>query len=76
MIDLLWLSFWLFLPGLLVVGVAAAVTGLRSEFHPLWLGVVGVLTALTAFMPWDGLFIFVVWVAAASVRQIVRIQRA
>jgi hypothetical protein len=75
-IDLLWLSFWLFLPGLFVFGVAAAVAGLRSGFHPMWLGVIGVLGALTAFLPWDGLFVFVVWVAAASVLQIVRILRA
>jgi len=75
-IDLLWLAFWLFLPGLLVFGVAAAVAGLRSDLHPVWLGVIGVLTALTAFLPWDGLFVFVAWVAAASVLQLVRILRA
>lgn len=75
-IDLLWLAFWLFLPGLLVFGVAAAVAGLRSGFHPVWLGVIGVLVALTAFLPWDGLFVFVVWVAAASVLQLVRNRRA
>lgn len=71
-IDLLWLAFWLFLPGLLVFGVAASVAGLRSGLHPLWLGVIGVLVALTAFLPWDGLFVFVAWVAAASVVHIVR----
>ena len=75
-IDLLWLAFWLFLPGLFVFGVAAAVAGLRSGFHPVWLGVIGVLVALTAFLPWDGLFVFVVWVAAASVLQLVRNRRA
>ena len=74
-IDLLWLSFWLFLPGLFVFGVAAAVAGLRSGFHPVWLGVIGVLVALTAFLPWDGLFVFVTWVAAASVLQLLRNRR-
>lgn len=71
-IDFQWLAFWLFLPGLLVFGVAASVAGLRSGFHPKWLGVVGVLVALTAFLPWDGLFVFVPWVAAASVVHLVR----
>jgi hypothetical protein len=72
MIDLLWLAFWLFLPGLFIFGVSAAIAGLRSELHPMWLGVIGILVALTAFLPWDGLFVFVVWVAAASVLQLVR----
>lgn len=71
-IDMLWLAFWLFLPGLLVFGVAASVAGLRSDFQPKWLGVIGVLVALTAFLPWDGLFVFVAWVAAASVVHLVR----
>jgi hypothetical protein len=75
-VDLLWLAFWPFLPGLLVFGVAAAVAGIRSGFHPVWLGVVGVLVALTAFLPWDGLFVFVIWVAAASVLQLIRNTRA
>ena len=72
MIDLLWLAFWLFLPGLLIFGVSAAIAGLRSELHPKWLGVLGILVAITALLPWDGLFVFVVWVAAASILQIVR----
>jgi hypothetical protein len=75
-IDLLWLALWLFLPGLLVFGVAASVAGLRSGFHPRWLGAFGVLVALTAFLPWDGLFVFVPWVAAASVRQLVQDRKA
>lgn len=75
-IDLLWLSFWLFLPGLLVFGASAAVAGLRREYHPVWLGLIGVLVALTAFLPWDGLFVFVAWVGAASILQLSRILRA
>ena len=71
-IDLLWGAFWLFLPGLLVVGVAASVAGLRSPFHPKWLGIIGVGVALAALFPWDGLFVFVAWVAADSVRQLVK----
>ena len=71
-IDLLWVAFWLFLPGLLTVGVAASVAGLRSSFHPRWLGIIGVGVALTAFLPWDGLFVFVVWVAADSIRTLVK----
>lgn len=71
-IDLLWLAFWPFMPGLLVFGVAAAVAGLRSAFHPVWLGVVGIITALTAFLPWDGLFVFVAWIAAAALVQLVK----
>lgn len=66
-IDLLWLAFWLFLPGLLVAGIAATAAGLRSSFHPVWLGIIGVATAVTAFVPWDGLFVYIVWVAAASI---------
>ena len=75
-VDLLWLAFWLFLPGLFVFGVSASVAGLRSGFHPLWLGVIGVLTALTAFLPWDGLFVFVAWVGAASVFHLVTFTKA
>lgn len=75
-IALLWLAFWLFLPGVLVFGIAAAVSGLRSTFHPKWLGVIGVLTALTAFVPWDGLFVFVIWVAAASVARLLSLWRS
>ena len=71
-IDLLWVAFWLFLPGLLTVGVAASVVGFRSSFHPRWLGVIGIGVAVTAFLPWDGLFVFVVWVAADSIRQLVK----
>lgn len=71
-IDLLWVALWLFLPGLLTVGAAAAVVGLGSEFHPKWLGVIGVGVALSALLPWYGLFVFVVWVAADSVRRLVK----
>lgn len=75
-IDLLWLAFWLFLPGLFIFGVSAVIAGLRGELHPKWLGVIAILVALTAFLPWDGLFVFVVWVAAESVLHLVRIMRA
>ena len=71
-IDLLWVAFWLFLPGLFTVGVAASVVGFRSPFHPRWLGVIGIGVALTAFLPWNGLFVFVVWVTADSIRQPVK----
>jgi hypothetical protein len=50
MIDVWWLAFWLFLPGLFIFGVSAAIAGLRSDPHPKWLEVIGILVAITAFL--------------------------
>ncbi len=75
-VDLMWNGAWLFTPGLLALGVGIGVAGLGHRVLPVWLGVFGVLVAVGAVMPWVGLPLFVLWVLAAGVTEIVGIARA
>ena len=71
-IDFLWNGTFLFSPGLLAVGIAAAAASFVSRAIPIWLGVFAVVVALGALAPWIGILVFVPWVLAASIVELVR----
>lgn len=71
-IDFLWNGSLLFSPGLLAAGLAAAATSFVSRAIPIWLGVFAVVVALGALAPWIGILVFVAWVLAASIVELVR----
>ena len=71
-IDFLWNGSLLFSPGLLAVGIAAAVASFVSRAIPIWLGVFAVVVAVGAVAPWIGILVFVVWVLAASIFELIR----
>ncbi|NND76011.1 MAG: hypothetical protein HKN44_13495 [Ilumatobacter sp.] len=74
-VDFLWNGAWLFTPGLLALGVGICVAAFGHHVLPVWLGVFGVLVAVGAIMPWIGLPLFVLWVLAAAVTEIVGLAR-
>ena len=71
-IDFLWNGTFLFSPGLLAAGIAAAAASLISRAIPIWLGVFALLVALGALAPWIGILVFVAWVLAASIVELMR----
>lgn len=71
-IDFLWNAGLLFAPGLLAIGVAAAIASFSYGALPKWLGGLAILVALGALMPWIGIFFFAIWVLAASIAGIVQ----
>jgi len=71
-IDFLWNGTYLFSPGLLAVGIAAAAASFVSRAIPIWLGVFAVVVALGALAPWLGILVFVAWVLAASIAELMR----
>ncbi len=73
--DFLWNSSLMFSPGLLAIGIAAAVASFIYRILPIWLGVFAVLVALGAIVPWIGILIFVVWVLAASIVELISASR-
>lgn len=73
-IDFLWNSSLLFSPGLLAVGVAAAAASFVSGAIPKWLGVFAVVVALGALAPWIGVVVFVAWVLAASIAELIPVR--
>ncbi len=74
-VDFNWNGVWLFSPGLLAVGIAVAVASFSDHVLPAWLGALGVLLAVSAIAPWIGLPIFMLWVVAASVHELVSVIR-
>jgi hypothetical protein len=74
-IDFTWNAAWLFTPGLLALGVGAATASFSQKVLPVWLGVFGVLIALSAIAPWIGLPLFGLWVLAASIDELIRVIR-
>ena len=74
-IDFTWNAAWLFTPGLLAFGVGAAAASFSQRVLPVWLGVFAVLVALSAIAPWIGLPLFVLWVLAASIDELIRLIR-
>ena len=74
-LDFFWESTFLFSPGLLAVGIAAAAASFAYRAVPVWLGVFAVVVALGALAPWVGIFIFVLWVLATSIVEIIRTLR-
>jgi len=73
--DFLWNSMFLFSPGLLAVGIAVAAASFISRTLPIWLGVFGVVVALGSLAPWLGVFVFVLWVLAASIVELIGVFR-
>jgi len=75
-VDFLWNSSLLLSPGLLAVGVAAAAASFMSAAIPKWLGVFAVVVALGALAPWIGIVVFVAWVLAASITELMPVRPA
>jgi hypothetical protein len=71
-IDFLWESVYLFTPGLFAVGVAAGAVSFADRILPIWLGVFAVVVALGALAPWMGIFVFIAWVLATSIVELIR----
>lgn len=71
-IDFLWEGSYMFIPGLLAAGIAAAVGSLAYRALPKWLGAFALLVALGALLPYLGVLVFVGWVLAASLSELVR----
>ena len=69
--DFLWNGTLFFAPGLLAVGLAAALASFVYRALPVWLGIFAIVVALGAFAPWLGIFIFVLWVLATSITEII-----
>ncbi len=74
-VDFLWNGTVMFSPGLLAVGITAAVASFTYRILPVWLGVLAVLVALGALAPWIGIVIFGVWVLAASIVELISASR-
>lgn len=72
--DFIWNGSFLFSPGLLAVGVATAVASFTSRTIPTWLGVFSVVVAVGAVFPWLGIFVFVLWVLAASIASMISVK--
>ncbi len=71
-LDFMWEAVYMFSPGLLAVGIAAAVVSFTNRTLPIWLGVFAVVVALGAVAPWMGIFVFVAWVLATSIVELIR----
>ena len=74
-IDFLWNATLLFSPGLLAAGIAAAAASFVSRALPIWLGVFALVVALGALAPWVGILVFVAWVLAASISELIAVFR-
>jgi hypothetical protein len=74
-LDFMWEGVYLFTPGLLAVGIAAAAVSFAHRTLPIWLGVLAVVVALGALAPWIGIFVFVAWVLATSIAEGIRALR-
>lgn len=74
-IDFLWNGTLLFSPGLLAVGLTGAIASFLYKMLPVWLGAFSVVVALGALAPWIGIFVFGVWVLAASLVDAVQLFR-
>lgn len=74
-IDFLWNGTLIFSPGLLAVGIAAAVVSFTHRTLPIWVGVLAIVVALGALAPWLGIAVFVAWVLAASIAEIIQASR-
>ena len=70
--DFVWGSAWMATPGLLALGVSAALAGFTVRALPRWLGGFAALLALAALVPWAGVGLFVFWVMAAALTELVR----
>jgi len=71
-IDFLWEGSYLFSPGLLAVGIAAAAASFADRRLPVWLGVFAVVVALGALAPWMGIFIFIAWALSTSIVELIQ----
>ena len=74
-VDFFWNGTLIFSPGLLAVGIAAAVVSFTDRTLPIWLGVFAVVVALGALVPWIGIFVFIAWILAASIVELIRASR-
>lgn len=73
--DFLWESVFLFSPGLLALGVTAAIVSFSYRVLPTWLGAFAVVVVLGALAPWIGILVFIAWVLAASIVELIQVAR-
>ena len=72
---LTWNSIWLIAPPLIALTAAASVVIIRFGALPKWVGWVGIVVAVSLFMPWIGIVGFMLWVLIVSVVLLIRAGR-
>ncbi len=70
-VDFSWNSSYLFTPGLLAMGISAAMASFAHRALPAWLGGVAGIVVLGALAPWIGILVFMVWVVLVSIVDLV-----
>lgn len=74
-IDFQWEMAITWAAPLLVMGAASAVVILGRGVLPQWLGWFAILVALGALVPWIGFLVFLAWVLAVSIVQLLAARR-
>ncbi|MGI9647847.1 MAG: hypothetical protein ACR2OI_04945 [Acidimicrobiia bacterium] len=74
-VDFIWEGVFIFSPGLLAVGIAAAAISFTHRVLPIWLGAFAIVVALGALAPWMGIFVFGAWVLAVSIYELTQVPR-
>ena len=72
---LTWNSIWLIASPLIALTAAASVVIIRFRALPGWVGWIGIVVALSLFMPWIGMVGFMAWVLIVSVVLLTRAGR-
>ena len=70
-LDFTWNGSFLITPGLLAIGITAAAASFTSRALPTWLGVFAVVVAVGALAPWVGILVFMLWVLAVSIAELI-----
>ena len=73
--DFLWEGVFLFSPGLLAIGITATAISFSVRALPIWLGVFGAVVGVGAIAPWIGIFVFIAWVLATSIVELIQVYR-
>ena len=73
---LTWNYIWVIGPPLIAFTAAASIVIIRFAALPRWIGWIGILVALSLFMPWMGIFFFFIWIFVVSVALLIRTWRS
>ena len=69
---LTWNYIWVIGPPLIAFTAAASIVIIRFAALPRWIGWIGILVALSSFMPWMGILFFFPWILVVSVALLIR----
>ena len=73
---LTWNYIWVIGPPLIAFTAAASIVIIRFAALPRWIGWIGILVALSSFMPWMGILFFFPWILVVSVALLIRTWRS